>query len=326
MNSMKKFVLFLQSKMLEIVVLEAIVFVILGSVIRYFKYLKPTVPIAVFLMILQPMFVMDFSILFREWKRKAAMLVLVIIIYSILYPLITWGFFKAFQLTSANPYVLAGAVITTLTPVAMPVPIVVASLGGDVELSVLSIIVTFLASLIVIPTWSFIILHKAVPVPVLRILKAIGEFIVLPLIVGRIIRYAVDNIESADFDKVNLYLIATSLCAIYYLIALVFALSASIIVSMIYTLALFMLAVYTYYAIRHGVAYAIGKAVRANRKELITLTFVGTANGALGMAISLGAYGPAAAAGAVLAGPLGVLVMMSLVVKVFKSKGSEAGG
>ena len=229
-----KFVRLLQSRILEIVVAEAFIFVALGSSFHYFKYLKPTVPLAVFLMILQPMFVMDFSVLFKEWKRKATMLILTLIIYSIVYPLLTWAFFKAFQLTSANPYVLAGAVITTLAPVAMPVPIVVASLGGDVELSVLSIIVTFLASLFVIPAWSFVILHKAVPVPITKILRAIGEFIVLPLIVGRIIRYVVDRSERVSFDDVNLILVATSLCSMYYLIALVFALSADTIMSMLY--------------------------------------------------------------------------------------------
>jgi len=319
--SVRGFVKSLQKNMMEIVVTEAIVFTVLGHFIPHFKSLKPTVPYAVFLMMLQPMFAINLGIILKEWKRKLSMMILVLLLYSLIYPLLTWGFLELFTSSCGNPIVIAGAVLTALAPVATPAPIVVASLEGDLELSVLSVIVTFLASLIVIPTWGYIILHKTIPVPVSRLLLSIAEFVVLPLIVGKMLRYIVEKFS--DYDKVNIYLMGISLMAMYYLIALIFALSSGTILSMIVNVVIFMAMVYVYYALRHGLAYAIGKAVRASPKELIALTFVGTANGALGMAISLGAYGPSAAAGAVLAGPLGVLVTMSLVAKLLGSKASR---
>ncbi len=77
--------------------------------------------------------------------------------------------------------------------------------------------------------------------------------------------------------------------------------------------------VYIYYSIRFGIAYGIGKTLKLRWSELVALVYAASVNGALGMAVSLGAYGPEAAAGAVLAGPLGVLIIMILLVKLFKA-------
>ena len=306
---------FLQERMMEILLTEAVIFTALGSFIS-FKPLKPTVPFAVFFMILQPMMAMNFKAFFDEWHRKAKLIVLILFLYSIVFPLLTWAFASAWFKVSVS-LVAVGAVLTALAPVAMPAPTFVSALGGDVELSIASIIVTFLASLIVMPTWAYLILHKAVNVPIDILVKAIAEYIVLPLIVGQAIRFV--SLRTGSFEKLNKALLDVSLIAMYYLIATIFGSASHAITSLGLAIALFMVMVYVYYSIRFGVAYGAGKVLKLRWDELIALVYAASVNGALGMAVSLGAYGPEAAAGAVLAGPLGVLVIMILLVKLFKA-------
>ncbi|UXD22224.1 hypothetical protein IPA_02725 [Ignicoccus pacificus DSM 13166] len=313
---------FLQERMMEILLIEAVLFTALGSFVS-FKPLKPTVPFAVFFMILQPMMVMNFKAFFEEWHRKAKLILLILILYSVAFPLLTWAFASAWFKVSVS-LVAVGAVLTALAPVAMPAPTFVSALGGDVELSVASIIVTFLASLVVMPTWAYLILHKTVNVPIGMLVKAIAEYIILPLIVGQILRYV--TLRSGSFEKVNKVLLDVSLLAMYYLIATIFGSASHAITSLGLAIAFFMVMVYVYYSIRFGMTYGIGKALGLNWKELIALVYAASVNGALGMAVSLGAYGPEAAAGAVLAGPLGVLVIMILLVKFFKKKSLGKGG
>lgn len=148
----------MQERMMEILLLEAIVFTALGSFVS-FKPLKVTVPFAVFFMILQPMMVMNFRVFFKEWRRKAKLLLLILFLYALVYPLLTYAFASAWFKVSTS-LVAVGAVLTALSPVAMPAPAFVSALGGDVELSVASIIVTFLASLVVMPAWAYLILTK----------------------------------------------------------------------------------------------------------------------------------------------------------------------
>jgi len=158
--------------------------------------------------------------------------------------------------------------------------------------------------------------YKAVNVPINVLIKSIAEYVVLPLIVGQSIRFV--TMRTGSFEKVNKVLLNVSLLAMYYLIAVIFGNSSHAIEALGLAIALFMVAVYSYFSLRFGLTYGIGKAIKVNKKELIALVYAASANGALGMAVSLGAYGPEAAAGAVLAGPMGVLVLMILLVKIFK--------
>ena len=65
--------------------------------------------------------------------------------------------------------------------------------------------------------------------------------------------------------------------------------------------------------------WILSRTIKARAEEEISLIYSASVNGALGMAISVGAYGEKGAAGAVLTGPLGVLVLMILLLKVLKS-------
>ncbi len=306
----------LQDRMMEILLAEAILFTVIGSFVS-FAPLKPLVPLAVFFMILQPMMAMNFRAFLDEWQRKAKLILLILIMYSLVFPMLTWIFASLWFKISVS-LVAVGAVLTALAPVAMPAPTFVSALGGDVELSVASIIATFLASLVVMPTWAYLILHKTVNVPVGILVKAIAEYVILPLVVGQGLRFV--TIRAGKFQQANKILLEVSLLAMYFLIATIFGNASKAILSLGFVIALFMVMVYLYYSIRFGITFSIGKLLRLKWEELIALVYAASVNGALGMAVSLGAYGPEAAAGAVLAGPLGVLVLMILLVKFFKSR------
>jgi ACR3 family arsenite efflux pump ArsB len=200
----------------------------------------------------------------------------------------------------------------------MPAPAFVSALGGDVELAVLSIIATFFASIIVMPTYAYLILHSFIKVPINLLVASIIEYIVFPFTIGRIVRRVLEGSE--HYPKMEKVLGVLSLIAMYILIFIIFGNASKVITSLGSLLALFMILVYVYYGIRFGLAWEFGKVIHMDLKERIAFLFSASVNGALGMAISIGAYGPKAAAGAVLAGPLGVLVEMALLVKLLSKR------
>ncbi len=306
---------FLQRRMLEILLFEAIFSLLLGLYVPSLTTLKTVIPLFVFFMILQPMYVMNFSILMKEWKRKFKLLLLVAILYSIVYPLLTFLFALLWPFTGLSPELIAGAVITALAPVAMPAPAFVASLKGDVELSIASIILTFTLSLVVIPLWSSIILHTLIKVPVFLILKSVLLYIVLPLIVARFLR----SLTKGREERVNKILLALSLISMYFLVATVFINAAKILISLGLAFILFIVTVYIYHGCRFGIMDLASRVVRARKEERIALLYASTVNGALGMAVSLGAYGSVAAAGAIITGPLSVLVLMIALARLLAS-------
>ncbi len=303
---------FLQQRMLEILIFEAALSTFLGLFFPYASSLRAIVPLLVFFMILQPMFVMNFSVLLKEWKRKFKLLGTIALLYSLVFPLLTFLFAMIWPFTGLSPELIAGAVITALSPVAMPAPAFVAALKGDVELSVASIILTFALSLIIIPLWSSVILHTIVKVPVLLILKSIVMYILIPLIVARSLRFFLKGKE----EGANKVLLTLSLLSMYFLVGIVFMNSAKTLIALGLTFILFITTVYLYHAVRLGTAELVSKLMKVKREEMIAMLYSATVNGALGMAIALGAYGPVAAAGAVITGPLSVLVLMILLAKL----------
>ncbi len=312
----------LREKSLELAILTAGLGLALGLAFpSTFQALKATLPAAIFLMIFQPMYALNLKAAREKGvKGRVKFLGIVTVFYVLVFPALTATYFlvaTALFTEQASRLILAGAVLVALAPVAMPAPAFTSIAGGDVELSLMSVVWTFFLSFVVLPLYAYLILRAVVKVPLELILRALAMYILAPFIAGQALRAIVLRRGGMDwFLKVNTVLLAVSLLALYCLIAVVFGASASIIAGNSLTIALIAATLFAYFGFRFLLAALASRAAKLSYAEMVPLIYAATGNGAIGIAVSLSAFGPLATTGAVLAGPLVLVVLMTACLKM----------
>ncbi len=311
----------LQKKCLEAALLASVAGLALGALApSTVTVLKALIPIAVFLMLLQPMYAMRLSALRTGLRAKLRFTLIVALLYTIVFPLYTAAYFYAASrlLPSSTLPMLAGAVLVALSPVAMPAPTFVALAGGDVEASVLSIVLTFLLSFVVIPLYAYLILHTALQVPVSKIIESLILYIAVPLAIGQTLRKIVEKTTgsaiTAAHTRITRLLTTVSLTALYYVIFTSFAASEHLVAQHPFAALLLAISLFAYFAARFATAHIIGLSMRLGRGERIALLYAASGNGAIGIALST-PLGEAALTGAAIAGPLVLVVLMTAILR-----------
>jgi len=320
----------LKKHMLKIVLAELVICTAAGWYFHpLFMALKATLPAAIFAMIFQPMYALDLAAMRRGGHaRRAKFLGLVLLMYAAIFPATAYVLVMGWRLAlpPETYIILVGAVLVALAPVAMPAPAFVSMCGGDVELSVLSILVTFFASFIVMPVYALLLLHRIVHVPAGLLLKSLLMYIVAPFILGQILRHLVLRSSGKGvvgleaYERVNRVLALLSLLGLYWLVGVVFGVAAPIILRNIVLTLIGVAILYLYFGGRFAIADVLGRAARLERRARIALIYAATGNGALGTAIALATFGPAATTGAVLAGPLVLVTLMILAARILSQK------
>ncbi len=323
----------LAGRMFELVVATMILAIFLG--LRYqgfFRLLKPLTPLLVFMMLLQPAFALQLGGLKSRLARKSVFIAAILVLYVVAYPLLLKPFIDAAgMLLPRSLYgLLVGGVLVALAPVAMPAPAIVSINGGDAELSLMSVVVTFLAAPFVMPLYSQLLLHKLVSLDALVIIKSVVIFIGGALLVGQSIRIIIYRLGGRGVDaarvarSTTLLLTIISCISLYMLVAIVTGCAAKALVANTTALAYFALILLAYDTLRYLLGFLAGRLLRAACPETLALVAVGSENGALGMALAT-PLGDLPAAGAVIAGPLLVLPTLTLFARLFSCSSRELG-
>ena len=313
---------FLSAKCLELSLASAVAGLLTGWLAGHVvPILKSYVPIAVFLMVLQPMFALNLRGLKGRLSEKLRFLLVVTLLYTLVYPLTAWlyAYLSLPLLPETLKGLVAGAVLVALAPVAMPAPVFTAIAGGDVEASVLSVTWTFILSLIVIPTYSYLILQTTINAPVGKIIQSLVMYIVTPLIVGQALRATAERIAGTPLDlpasRLNRILVIVSLTALYYVIFVSFAACEPLIAKHVFATILLAASLFAYFGGRFAISYLAGLLARLDRRTRIALVYAATGNGAIGLALSA-PLGEAPLTGAAVAGPLVLVTMMAILARI----------
>jgi ACR3 family arsenite transporter len=305
-----------------------------------FVALKATLPYAIFLILLQPMFAIDLQQIWeRGLKGHLRFLAIVAAFYLAAMPAVTFLLVEAWKalLPPETWPLLAGAVIVELAPVAMPAPAFTAMAGGDIGLSVLSVILTFLAAPVAMPAYTLLMLHKVVPIPAQRLVNSIVLYIILPFIVGQLLRSYIkarnkpygEIAVRESLARVNTALAVVSCLSLYWLVGVVFGVAAPTVAKLgtQLTLAVTLLVAFTW--LRFAIAAAVNRALSLPWSEAVAVLFAASSNGALGSALAVSVLGPEAGAGAVIAGPVIMFLSMIILLRLLlrrKEHHRAAGG
>ncbi|BAA29982.1 TPA: arsenic resistance protein [Pyrococcus horikoshii] len=286
-----------------------------------FLSLKVTLPIALFMMLFQPMVFMDIKKAFTTRTRvKTKYLILLTFFYTLLFPVLTWIFLKFWlrMMPNTEPQLLAGMVLIGLAPLPSSSPAFTNLAGGRFQLTLVGVMWTFLLSIFVMPFYAKLILHTIIQVPIEMLLKSLILYIITPLIIGQLTKYIILHWKGTDaLISLKKPLIGISLIGMYWMIVVVFGINAKVIVERPELILIGAITMNIYFLLRAAIAYFIGKALDFPFEQNISLVYSTGSNMTLATAMAIGTFGPLAAVGTALGGPFSDMLLMIFFVKLF---------
>ncbi|ASJ09752.1 sodium:proton symporter [Thermococcus siculi] len=286
-----------------------------------FLSLKGTLPVALFMMLFQPMVFMEVKRAFTaRTEVKTKYLILLTLFYLALFPALTWLLLKFWLavMPGTDPRLLAGIVLISLSPLPSSAPAFTNLAGGRFQLTLVGVIWTFLLSLFVMPVYAKLILHAVIQVPVDVLLKSLVLYIITPLIIGQLTKYAVlrwKGVDALMFLKKPL--VGVSLLGMYWMVVVVFGINGKVIVERPELILVGAIIMNVYFLLRAAIAYFSGKALSFPFEQNVSLVYSTGSNMTLATAIAIGTFGSLAAVGTALGGPFSDMLLMILFVRFF---------
>ena len=313
---------FLKEKMVYIVF--TLMFVASYAGIQHrdvFVSLKWTLPIALFLMLFQPMVFLDLKKAFtKSTDVKKKYLFLVTLFYTLVFPALTYGLVKLWLLLMpwSDPRLLAGVVLISLAPLPSSAPAFTQLAGGKFQLTLIGVVWTFVLSLAIMPVYAKLILKTVIEVPTWVLLKSLVLYVITPLVIGQLTKYAVLRWKGVDaLMSLKKPLVGLSLIGMYWMVTVVFGINGKMIAEKPEIIAVGAIIMNFYFLLRMGIAYFTGKSLGFPFEQNVSLVYSTGSNMTLATAIAIGTFGSLAAVGTALGGPFSDMLLMILFVRVF---------
>ena len=289
---------------------------------NFFISLKAILPFALFLMLYKPMVYLKLREAFTKMTDvKKKYLIGLTVFYTIIFPASSYVLMKvAFSLLpNVNPNLIAGIVILALSPIASSAPAFVGMSNGKVQLSLVGVIYTFFLSLLVIPFGSKLILNHVTNVPILSLFKSLVIYIIIPLIIGQLTKYAVLKYKGKQMlEKLKTPLDALVLIGLFTMVFIVFGINGKVITKEPEMILYGIILMNVYFLFRWSSMYIAGKILKLPLEQNIAFTYSSTYNMTISTAIGIATFGPMAAVGTVIGGPFAAMIQMILLVKFFE--------
>jgi len=286
-----------------------------------FISLKWLLPVSLFMMLFQPMVYMDIKKAFtKSTEVKKKYLLLVTLFYIALFPALTWAFLKLWLvvLPNSDPRLVAGMVLISLAPLPSSAPAFTNLAGGKFQLTLVGVIWTFLLSLFVMPVYAKLILHTVIEVPMMVLLKSLILYIITPLVIGQLTKYAVLRWKGLDaFMKLKEPLVGISLLGMYLMLPIVFGINGKMIAERPELILAGAIIMNVYFILRAAIAYFSGNSLGFPFDQNVSLVYSTGSNMTLATAIAIGTFGPLAAVGTALGGPFSDMLLMIFLVRLF---------
>jgi len=320
---MSKVLKFLQKNMILEVFALMILSIFLGTYFHnFFVSLKSILPIALFLMLYKPMVYLKVGEAFTKMTGiKKKYLITLTVFYTLVYPLSAYLLMHIifWLMPNVNPNLVAGMVILALSPIASSAPAFVGMCKGKVQLALVSVIYTFFLSLLVIPFGSQLILKHVVKVPIISLFYSLLIYIITPLIIGQITKYAVikyKGIQTLENMKTPLDVLV--LVGLFTMVFIVFGINGVMIIREPQIILYGVVIMNLYFLLRWTFVYFTGILLKFPLEQNIAFTYSSTYNMTISTAIGIATFGPMAAVGTVIGGPFSEMIQMILLVRFFE--------
>lgn len=268
----------------------------MGVVVGYFfphipLILKRYVYICIFWMLIPMMVAANVGGIAKVFVNPKLILSAVILNFLITPPL---GKLFAKLFYTHQPVLLpVGYILNMVTPCSDMVIAWTGFAGGSIEVATAIVALSLILAILFIPVWMWVLTHTWVHVPVMIIFKNLGVIVVIPILVGYLIRtYLVRKMGEGEFLKIKKAMPAISSLGMYAIVFIAMAMVATKIVAHPTYIVLVAVSMGTYYFALWGIALLWAKTAKFGYGETIALTYAVTAkNLSITIAIAMVTWG-----------------------------------
>ncbi len=297
---------------------------VLGILVGYFtppeiaKKLEFTIIIGLFWM-LYPMMIdlklEELKEIFKRPKRMGTSLLLNFIVSPIIIGSLVLSFL------SSNPRAGAGLLLVGISPCSAMNTAATAFVGGNIELTLGIVAVSYLLTIIAVPIWATAFMGKSVPVPFAFMMRQIALVILVPMFLGLITRVALKRKMGEErYIKIVPSFEGFSFLGVLFMIFFLFVINGRNIITYWNVLASVILISIVFFATMLLIAILVPKVFRFNYSDSASITVTTVAkNESIAMALAFMLYGPTAAMSVAIGGVLIQVPFMVMYIQ-FLSK------
>lgn len=309
-----KFFKFLKTYMFSLTISLMVISTILGIYFHsVFLTLKPTLPLALFVMLYPMMIGPDFRRLGQfgtSWKYVMNNLLLNIIIS----PLLIYALLQIIPIQ--NPAFLAGLVLIAVAPMAGSAAAFSGLAGGNVPLTLLGVTLTLLVSIFTVPLYTKLLVGTVIYVPVMKLFYSILIYVVVPLILGQLTRYLwIRQKGEAHFKANKEILSGISMVGMYWMVIMVFGLEGAIVLHHPALAGKAIVLMFIFYVVLFSLALLLAKLFKFNYADMVSLYYSTCKNMSISTALAIASFGPLGGIGTAMGGPFTDMWMMILSVR-----------
>lgn len=309
-----KFFKFLKTYMFSLTISLMVISTILGIYFHsVFLTLKPTLPLALFVMLYPMMIGPDFRRLGQfgtSWKYVMNNLLLNIIIS----PLLIYALLQIIPIQ--NPAFLAGLVLIAVAPMAGSAAAFTGLAGGNVPLTLLGVTLTLLVSIFTVPLYTKFLVGTFIYVPVMKLFYSILIYVVVPLILGQLTRYLwIRQKGEAHFKANKEILSGISMVGMYWMVIMVFGLEGAIVLHHPALAGKAIVLMFIFYVVLFSLALLLAKLFKFNYADMVSLYYSTCKNMSISTALAIASFGPLGGIGTAMGGPFTDMWMMILSVR-----------
>ena len=278
----------------------AIGYVVPKSIIPHLKF---TIIIGLFWMLYPMMIDLDMDELVEVIKMPKKMS-LSLILNFVVSPLIIGAL--VLTMLNKNPEIGAGILLVGVSPCSAMNTAATSFVGGNVELTLGIIAISYLLTIVAAPFWATVYLHKSVPVPFGFMMRQIALVILIPMFAGWITRIILQRkMGEKKYKEISPSFEGFSFLGVLFMIIFLFIINARNIISYWHILLNVIGVSILFFGIMMIVGITFPKFARFNYRDSASITVTSVAkNESIAMALAFMLFGAKAALGVAIGGVL----------------------
>ena len=245
-----------------------------------------------------------------EMKRMGKMItlpkqmILSLTLNFIISPLIVGALVITF--IKGNPLIGAGLMLVGISPCSAMNTAATAFVGGNIELTLVIIAVSYLITIIAAPFWITVFMHKTIPIPFGFMVRQIALVILIPMIAGWLTRLLLEKkMGKEKYMEITPSFEGFSFLGVLFMIIFLFIINGKNILTHWHVLVIVIGASVAFFAIMMFLGIFTPKLFKMNYKDSASLTVTSMAkNESIAMALAFMLFGPKAALGVSIGGVL----------------------
>ncbi len=214
--------------------------------------------------------------------------------------------FLVITLLGGTPDIGAGILLVGVSPCSAMNTAATAFVGGNVELTLGIIAVSYLLTIVAAPFWVTVYMHKSVPVPFEFMMRQIALVILIPMIAGWITRILLKyKMGEKRYNKITPSFEGFSFLGVLFMILFLFIINAKNIISYWHVLLNVIVVSILFFGIMMFIGIVLPKFFRFNYRDSSSITVTSVAkNESIAMALAFMLFGSKAALGVAIGGVL----------------------